>query len=74
MNKHTNKKYDNEKLDEKVLKKGFEAGVTMAFLSMGKFEKEEDNDKLKQINEKLYSEFISILKHSKNDSEELIDG
>ena len=65
MNTHENK----NKSEEKILKAGFEAGVTMAYLSVGKFEKEEENDKLKAMINRLYSEFISIYKHKKDSSD-----
>ena len=59
----------NEKnTDEQILKQGFKAGVTMACLSMGKFEKDEDTPKLDQFAERLYSEFLSIYGHKKDSS------
>ncbi len=60
-NKHINK----NKTEEQILKQGFKAGVTMACLSMGKFEKDEDTPKLDQFANKLYSEFLNVIKHNK---------
>lgn len=62
MNNHINKK----KTEEQILKQGFKAGVTMACLSMGKFEKDEDTPKLDQFANRLYSEFLSIYGHKKD--------
>ena len=67
-NVHINKnvqKEKNEKTMKQVLKKGFEAGVTMACLSMGKFESDEETPLLQQFIEKLYSEFEDIYFHTK---------
>lgn len=57
-----------EKLDEKLIRKGFEAGATMAYLSVGKFEKDEDNENLKKMIDALYSEFVSTVKHGRKAS------
>ena len=64
MNNHVNKK----KTEEQILKQGFKAGVTMACLSMGKFEKDEDTPKLDQFANRLYSEFLEICGHNKENN------
>lgn len=69
-NNHINLKFRDEKTDEKILKSGFEAGATMAYLSMGKFEKDEENDKLKQVIDKLFTEFKTIVKHRKGGTDD----
>ena len=61
MNNHVNKK----KTEEQILKQGFKAGVTMACLSIGVLDKDEDTPKLNQFINQLYSEFQDILKHNK---------
>ena len=61
MNTHQNK----NKTEEQILKQGFKAGVTMACLSIGVLDTEEDTPKLNQFINQLYSEFQDILKHNK---------
>lgn len=61
MNTHQNK----NKTEEQILKQGFKAGVTMACLSIGVLDTDEDTPKLNQFINQLYSEFQDILKHNK---------
>ena len=61
MNTHQNK----NKTEEQILKQGFKAGVTMACLSIGVLNTDEDTPKLNQFINQLYSEFQDILKHNK---------
>ena len=61
MNPHQNK----NKTEEQILKQGFKAGVTMACLSIGVLDTDEDTPKLNQFINQLYSEFQDILKHNK---------
>ena len=68
MNENINEKKTDEQILKQGLKQGFKAGVTMACLSMGKFEKDEDTPKLDQFAERLYSEFLSIYGHKKDSS------
>ena len=60
---------ETEDRENRILKQGFKAGVTMACLSMGKFTKTEENEKLEKFAEALYSEFADLFNKDEEENE-----
>ena len=60
--------------EEKILRKGFESGVAMAYFSLENMEPEKvkqlvstlDDETIKKLKDQLYDEFVNIYKHHVN--------
>lgn len=67
MNKHVNMASDAKDSDERLMERAFKNGVAMAFYSMGKFKSgssDEEAQKLREIQDILYNDFLNLYKYS----------
>ena len=73
MNKNDKLVKDSD-YEEKILRKGFESGVAMAYFSLEKMEPEKikelvdklDDNTIRSLQDQLYDQFIEIYKHHVN--------